>query len=848
MKQTLLFLGFSLSSFVWGASSLPEAEQVIKRFSDNKIPVELSLSLEAKEGRDVFESSVEKGVLKIKGSSGVALCRGFYDYVKESQKGIFSWSGKRLESRGALAPQAKKRVESPFVHRYYFNVVTFGYTTPYWDWPRWEKEIDWMALHGINMPLCLVANEAISARVWKKLGLTDEEIAAYFVGPAHFPWMRMGNISGIDGPLPASWHEDQVALQHKILTRARALGMKPICPGFAGFVPPAMSRVFPEIKLIQTSWSGGAFHNWMLSPDQPLFAKIGQMFIEEWEKEFGKNDYYLVDSFNEMEIPFPPKGTEERTRLLTQYGKAVYGSIKAGNPEATWVMQGWMFGYQRSIWDPETLKALVSPVPDDKMLLLDLAVDYNALFWRNGFNWDFYQGFFNKPWVYSVIPNMGGKSGMTGSLEFYANGRLQALNSPHRGMLTGYGMAPEGIENNEVLYELIADGAWSTDKIEVEEWLKNYSLCRYGAAPREVMDFWQGLQKSVYGGLTDHPRYNWQFRPGSVQKGSIQATEPFYAGIEALAQAAPALKDSPLFVSDLVEMTAHYTGAKLEILIQAILQAYGEGQEEKAVALEKEFARLALEMDSLLSTHPFLRLESWLAFARGHGETTAFQDYYERNARRLVTIWGPPVDDYSARLWSGLIRDYYVPRWQLYFESKRTGKPCDLAAWERHWVEKKTGLSKVAPLKNRVQACLALLEKSQKVTGALLSSAAENELGSWSKNELSTEWKELSWQLPVEKLPLLKGVRFQFQRGAHKLMISAVSVEMDGKEVCRVEQEGEAGLEHKGHIYRLAIPKEATGNNSCTLRARVKSDHSCDSFGKVHLLLHSEQKGTPKAP
>ena len=67
-----------------------------------------------------------------------------------------------------------------------------------------------MALHGIDMPLALVANEAISARVWKKLGLTDREIADYFVGPAHFPWMRMGNISGIDGPLPLEWHEGQL--------------------------------------------------------------------------------------------------------------------------------------------------------------------------------------------------------------------------------------------------------------------------------------------------------------------------------------------------------------------------------------------------------------------------------------------------------------------------------------------------------------------------------------------------------------------------------------------------------------------------------------------------------------
>ena len=48
--------------------------------------------------------------------------------------------------------------------------------------------------------------------------VADFRINGYFVGPAHLPWMRMGNVSGIDGPLNADWHKDQLALQHKILT------------------------------------------------------------------------------------------------------------------------------------------------------------------------------------------------------------------------------------------------------------------------------------------------------------------------------------------------------------------------------------------------------------------------------------------------------------------------------------------------------------------------------------------------------------------------------------------------------------------------------------------------------
>ncbi|MEG1729960.1 MAG: alpha-N-acetylglucosaminidase TIM-barrel domain-containing protein, partial [Bacteroidaceae bacterium] len=812
--------------------ALYESHQVIQRFVGKDVPVDLSLSLKKQKGCDKFVYTVKNGRLKIQGSSGVALCRGFYDYVKGQNAGICSWSGKRVAWPSRLKNQPAREVVSPFQHHYNFNVVTYGYTMPYWDWARWETEIDWMALHGQDMPLALVANEAITARVWRKLGLSDAEISAYFVGPAHFPWMRMGNISGIDGPLPQEWHQDQIDLQHKILHRMKSLGMKPICPGFAGFVPQSLGRIYPEIKLIETAW-GGAFHNWMLSPDQPLFKKIGQLFIEEWEKEFGKNKYYLVDSFNEMEIPFPPKDTPARYSLLSNYGKAVYASIQAGSPDAVWVMQGWMFGYQRNIWDYKTLQALVSHVPDDKMLLLDLAVDYNYRFWRNGSNWDLYKGFYHKEWVYSVIPNMGGKTGLTGDLEFYANGRLAALHSPHKGRLVGYGMAPEGIENNEVIYELICDGGWTSDSIPLTPWLEQYTLCRYGQMPAELNAYWAGLLTSVYGSFTDHPRYNWQFRPGLVQKGSINANDSFYKGVEALASGARRLKQSPLYVLDLTEMTAHYVGGKMEILLQAIEKASTENDTTKAAALQKTFVELALGIDRVLVQHPTLQLARWLDFAKGHGATPALKRYYERNARRLVTIWGPPVEDYSARLWSGLIRDYYVPRWLHYFEAKRTGKKFDFVAWERKWVEEETGLSAVQPYADPVEACVRWIEKAKPISSALIQDVAGEKIGSWAAAEVTNDWKTIEWSVSVDQVAKAKGVRFDYVRGANKLMIKTVTLVMDGKVVCHDEHDGETGTHHRANVYRLDVPREATGNNSCVLRATVKSDGLHDSYGHV---------------
>jgi len=59
----------------------------------------------------------------------------------------------------------------------------------------------------------------------------------------------MGNMHGWGGPLPDSWHSQQVVLQHKILARMRVLGMTPVLPAFAGYVPDAIVRVYPSAKV-----------------------------------------------------------------------------------------------------------------------------------------------------------------------------------------------------------------------------------------------------------------------------------------------------------------------------------------------------------------------------------------------------------------------------------------------------------------------------------------------------------------------------------------------------------------------------------------------------------------------
>ena len=165
------------------------------------------------------------------------------NFLRDIGAVLVSWEGNRINLPKTW-PQYSKKGNTPFKYREYLNACTFGYTTPWWDWKRWEQEIDWMAVHGINLPTAMEGQEAAWQELWKEYGLTNTQLEAHFAGPAYLSWQRMGNINTLEGPLPQEWFTKKEALQKKILERMRALDMHPVVPAFSGYVPKAFAEFF----------------------------------------------------------------------------------------------------------------------------------------------------------------------------------------------------------------------------------------------------------------------------------------------------------------------------------------------------------------------------------------------------------------------------------------------------------------------------------------------------------------------------------------------------------------------------------------------------------------------------
>ena len=227
-------------------------------------------------GKDVFEVEQVGSKIVLRGNNGVSVASALNHYLKHYAHCDISWNGTNLDIPTPMpeVPQ-KVRVTTPYRYRHYFNYCTFNYTASWWDWDRWQWEIDFMALNGINMPLALTGQNSIWDKVYRSLGFTKEELDSFFSGPAYFTWFWMGNLDGWGGPLPERFMAFQEELQKKILARERELGMTPILPSFTGHVPPSFRKRFPEAKVHSTQWginTNVAPPVYILDPSEPLFV------------------------------------------------------------------------------------------------------------------------------------------------------------------------------------------------------------------------------------------------------------------------------------------------------------------------------------------------------------------------------------------------------------------------------------------------------------------------------------------------------------------------------------------------------------------------------------------------
>jgi alpha-N-acetylglucosaminidase len=642
----------------------PAVRALWGRVTGGGLPVRIT----AMPGTRSFTVGAAGGRLDLAATDAVSACVGLHRYLIEACGSRVTWGADLPLKLGALPDTAALHGTARVDEFYYLNFCTFSYSTAYWDFAQWEREIDWMALHGVTMPLQLVGHEAALALAYSRLGMTDDEILAFLGGPGYLPWLFMGCLDSFGGPLPASWLPRHLELGRRILRRQRDFGMTPVLPAFTGHLPARLAPAGARTRY----WQG--LPTTVVAPGEPHFRRLTTEIVAAQHELFGTDHLYAADPFIEM----VPADVDTAADYPATVATSIMDGLRAADPAARWVLQSWPFSYQSDYWTRERVRAFLDGLPRDGVLLLDLWGEADP-------QWPRLDGYAGRPWIFNGLLNFGGRSEPVADLAGTQRRLDAALAAEHPPV--GLGLTMEAIHTTPAFFELIADRAWTGAPADLDTWIRDFGRQRYGTTDPAAGDAWSALRRSVLSAdarsifperfialAVTRPDYVRLLDPGATVHDDVRAAL-FYrpadllAAVEALlavpSDGGPLRDDVVLACAALLLRIIDHRGAALAV------ESARTGWVDPAPAAA--FLAAFADLDDLVATRPHLCLDTWVAAARRWADGPAGRRVLEDNARRILTAWhhtdDPRLDDYSARVWSGLIGGYHRRRWELWLRN-----------------------------------------------------------------------------------------------------------------------------------------------------------------------------------
>jgi len=635
-------------------------------------------------GHERFRIDRDHDRIRVEGSTPSALLFGVNWYLKYVAHVQISPNGDRIGNAPFPLPTKVIERETPYSYRYALNENVDGYTAPYWDWPRWQREIDVLALSGINAVLIERGTDSVLYQTFRDAGYSDQDIRAWITQPAHQNWQLMGNMCCFNGPISTALLHKRAVSAQQIIARLRELGITPALPGFYGIVPADFQRKFPKAHVIpQGEWAGFTRPGW-LDPRDPMFAKLAASFYRHQRELFGDSSIYDMEVFQEGgdsgDVPVPEAARDVQNALLTAH------------PGARWMMLAWQGNPRQD---------LLAGVDRKDLLIID--IDHDRIPRDNR-----QKDFQDAPFLFGGIWEFGGRTTLGANTRNITE-RLQRLGRNNDNMV-GTALFTEGMDTNPFAFDLFTEMAWRNEPIDLAAWTADYVQRRYGAADPHALAAWNVLLHTAYDIRIDQVVFNserdaaqeslFNAQPSlTANRASNWSPEAmrydastFAQALPEMLQVTPALRSSDTYQYDLVDIARQTLANESRVLLPQIKAAYDAKDRAGFDTLTQRWLKLMDLQDQLLSTHRSFLVGHWLAQVQPWASSTQERTRLDYDMRSLLTTWGDrkasegaSLHDYGNKDWAGLTRDYYRLRWQTYFQSLdealRTGTPPKAIDW-----------------------------------------------------------------------------------------------------------------------------------------------------------------------
>ncbi len=600
--------------------------------------------IDSDNGYDHYEiySEVKKVVLA--GNSNLSLAMAYYRYLNEYCNVIIT-SGDYDISYIATTPLPEEKITytSKQKIRARTSYEMFSLEGNYWGFDRWEKEIDFMAMHGINTALQPVGFDGVLYRTLCDIGVKEDLSVEFSSGPAFLMRQLTGNIAGTNSVNSKEYLERKIYIGKQITQREKHMGITPVFPAMMPSVPFSIRRKYIKMDIFKAP----LWHNlppiFCMKPDNAFFGIFNKKFLEFQRDLLGETNSYIVEPLYDVNM----KGYNSH---LVALGRALNELFDEFDENAV------CYTHLSSINSEFFKKA-----SHERFIIINDSDEENPDFLRD------------KKHLVAIKGNRYGRTGLCGDIDKISRCPYAVVKSEN---LLGSAVELDTFSENPMYCAAVLESIKTDEAFDADSFVKDFAKKRY-----RTESFTDEVIK------LKNLCYNTDECAGSIicarPSTKLKHTAPFdtlerkydFKEIYSIAKNIlenDATKNDKMRL-DIVSFVRQFLS---EFAYPVYLTATAFFKEENARDYEQAsnlFLEICQDMDRLLKTQESTNLSTVYEKAHELGNNKEEMQAIDINFLMYHTIWGPfdrsVLYDTAWTEIGGMVKDFYAQRWFMYFRA-----------------------------------------------------------------------------------------------------------------------------------------------------------------------------------
>lgn len=597
-------------------------------------------TIDSDKGYDCFEVYAEDGKIVLAGNSKLSLAMAYYRYLNE-YCGVVITNGDYDISTVGSAPLPKEKISFTVKQkiRARTSYESFALEGNYWGFDRWEREIDFMAMHGINAALQPVGFDGVIFHFLNDMGVDESECLEFASGPAFLSRQLTGNIAGTHSVNSKEYLDRKIYIGKKIVERENELGISPILPAVIPTVPFNVRRWFRKMEIFKAPQWYNFPPIFFIKADNAFFNVFNVRFLKKQQELLGETKSFFYEPLYDVN----PRGFSSHVAAI---GQSVSEVLNEFDPEAV------CYTHLSAI-NADFFKDLSGK----KFIFIKDKGDESIL---NG-----------KKYITAIRGNFYGRTAIYGDMSKVCGCPF----SKDEGSL-GTAVELDTFRENPLYCAAVLKAATANEAFDSDEFTKDFAQKRYKTDAYtddliKLKNLCYTNDESVGSIICARPTTQIRHTaPYDTLEHKYDYKELFEIAKSILENDARKVDTIRADVQQILRQSLSDFAAPVYKTATEFFKEKNVGNFEQASNL---FLEICQDLDRLLKTREETNFSTRYEEAHSLGETKEEKEAIDINFLMLHTIWGPIghtfLYDTAWAEWGGLIKDYYAQRWFMYFRS-----------------------------------------------------------------------------------------------------------------------------------------------------------------------------------